>query len=221
MFGSFLQALLDHFQRNFVGWLLLLVAYHQRVGKRWDWVAVSWEICKEKGIIKYINLHKTYIVYCSGHFSKKAAKIFLWCSAVIPFSIALGPKNTQWQDYNNEFCTYPVRLCTSDHTCRRSERHIFWPPTWTIVTRVDISPTPTYKKNRPLAKLQSYTCTIRVHNAWNCATKDFSRIFLSIRAWKNYLWAWHPPGSLCTNELVFWLVLINWTWSVSDNATYI
>ena len=32
----------------------------------------------------------TYIVYCSGHFSKKAAKIFLRCTAVIPFVTALG-----------------------------------------------------------------------------------------------------------------------------------
>ena len=29
------------------------------MGKRWDRVAVSWEICEEKGIIKYIDLHQT------------------------------------------------------------------------------------------------------------------------------------------------------------------
>ena len=33
----------------------------------------------------------TYIVYCSGHFSKKTAKIFLRFRAVIP---SLGPKKT-------------------------------------------------------------------------------------------------------------------------------
>ncbi len=37
----------------------------------------------------------TYIVYCSGHFSKKAAKIFLWCTTVIPFVTALGTKTTK------------------------------------------------------------------------------------------------------------------------------
>ena len=41
-----------------------------------------------------INLHKTYIVYCSGHFSRKAASTFLRGAVVMPLAIALGPKNT-------------------------------------------------------------------------------------------------------------------------------
>ncbi len=72
--------------------------------------------------------------------------------------------------------------------------------------------------------------TFRVYNTWKCVTKNVSRIFLSISTWKNYFWAWHHPGSLCTNCRVFWLVsfngrgrvlLINWRWSVSNDATHI
>ncbi len=37
----------------------------------------------------------TYIVYWSGHFSRKAAKIFLRCTAVIPFVTALGTTEKQ------------------------------------------------------------------------------------------------------------------------------
>ena len=40
-------------------------------------------ICKLMGI--------TYIVYCSGHFSKKAANTFLRRTRAIPFVSALGP----------------------------------------------------------------------------------------------------------------------------------
>ncbi len=37
----------------------------------------------------------TYIVYCSGHFSKKAAKIVLRLTEVILVLVALGPKNNE------------------------------------------------------------------------------------------------------------------------------
>ncbi len=49
----------------------------------------------------------TYIVYCSGHFSKKAAKTFLRPTVVIPFVIALGPKENQQNDkhYNQPSTT--------------------------------------------------------------------------------------------------------------------
>ncbi len=62
----------------------------------------------------------SYIVYCSGHFSKKAAKIVLRLTVVI---LALGPKkqrnDTHNNNYNcsNKFQTYisTVSMCVCDY----------------------------------------------------------------------------------------------------------
>ena len=54
-----------------------------------------------------VTIH-TYIVYCSGHFSKKAAKIFLNCTTVTPSLVALSPTMTR---------TYMHSLLGSDYTC--------------------------------------------------------------------------------------------------------
>ena len=51
-------------------------------------------------ICKSVAIH-TYIMYWSGHFSRKAANTFLRCATVIPFAIALGPKNTQHGNDND------------------------------------------------------------------------------------------------------------------------
>ena len=52
------------------------------------------------------------------------------------------------------------------YTFHGRKRHIFWPPTWTIVTRVDVSALLTYKKVMACSYIVSY---------------------FNIRAWKNYL----------------------------------
>ena len=89
----------------------------------WSVSTVEAEFCWSTGgdlwathnnICKLIGI--TYIVYCSGHFSRKAAKIFL------KFAV-LRPKINDrfWIIYRHVLITW------------RRKHHTFWPPTWTIL----------------------------------------------------------------------------------------
>ncbi len=96
-------------------------------------------------ICKSVTFH-TYIMYWSGHFSKKAANTFLRFIAVIPFAIALGPK-THNKIYLTCELQFYYRPSVSDHTIQWGKHHIFRPPIWTIVTCVKVSCCLTYTEN--------------------------------------------------------------------------